>query len=173
MSKESETEELSKTELRKMIRGLLLIGIVAVAGAMVYSATRPEEEDVLFFILNDQQDLKDYPTNASVDKTVTVYGFVENHLGKSAEFTVQVYQSSGDVVIHVNTSVAGHTNITDIKNFTKTLENEEEWLTDQIDVSFPAIGENQLIILELWQKMDGEWAFMPNYLLFIRLNITA
>ncbi|WP_371803244.1 DUF1616 domain-containing protein [Candidatus Lokiarchaeum ossiferum] len=157
--------------LNKITRIVLLVGIIVVSGAMVYTLTRPEEEDVLFFILNEDQVMKDYPVNASVNQNVSVHAFVENHLQRSAEFAVRVYRGNSNLTHNISIGVEHNSYATYLFNYTKILENEVSWITPKINVSFPIAGPDQQVILELWVNTDFGWRFLPEYITFLRIEV--
>jgi len=53
-----------------------------------------------------------------------------------------------------------------------TLKNKDNWISEQLNISFSEIGEDQLIITELWQiTKESLIKFYNN--VYLRLNITA
>ena len=56
-----------------------------------------------------------------------------------------------------------------IGNF--TLNNKESWLSGKLNISFSEIGDNQIIIAELWQIKNTIIEFYN--ILWLRLNITS
>ncbi len=156
--------------LQKITRIVLLVGIIVVAGAMAYTLTRPEEEDVLFFVLNEDQVMKDFPVNITVDHPVSLHAYVDNHLQRTAEFCVRVYRGGVNFSINSSIGVDGNSNAEYLNNQTRILENEESWTTSMINVSFSSPG-NQTILLELWVKTDFGWRYIPEYILFVRIEV--
>ncbi len=172
MSENSENFDWkSGLTLEKITKIVLIAGIIVISGAMVYTFTKPEEQDILFFILNDQKELKDYPTNSTVNENVSVYAFIENHLGYTENFSVRVYRGNSNITINDSVGVSENVNATYLFNYTYTLENEESIVSEMINVSFSEAGPNQLIIIELWINTDNGWEYYPGYILFLRLLI--
>ena len=156
--------------LQKITRIVLLVGIIVVAGAMVYTLTRPEEEDVLFFVLNEDQVMKDFPVNTTVDQPVSLHAYVDNHLQRTTEFCVQIYRGNENLSINSSIGMENNSNAKYLFNHTKTLENEDSWITPMINVSFSSPG-NQTILLELWVKTDFGWRYIPDYILIVRIEV--
>ena len=171
MSEDSENFDWkSGLTLEKITKIVLIAGIIIISGAMIYSFTRPEEPDVLFFILNENQELKDFPTNSSVGENVSIYAFIENHLGYTENFSVRVYRGNTDISINDSIGVSENVNAEYLYNYTFTLENEQSLITDMINVSFFETGLNSLII-ELWINTDNGWEYYPIFTLFLKISV--
>ncbi len=171
MSEDSENFDWkSGLTLEKMTKIVLIVGIIIISGAMIYTFTKPEEQDVLFFILNENQELKDFPTNSSVGENVSIHALIENHLGYTENFLVRVYRGNTDISINKSIGVSENVNADYLYNYTYTLENEQSLISDMINVTFFETGLNSLII-ELWINSDNGWEYYPNYILFLRISI--
>ena len=174
MSEDSENFDYkSGLTLEKITKIVLIAGIILISGAMIYTFTKPEEPDVLFFILNENQEFKDFPTNSSVGENVSIHALIENHLGYTENFSVRVYRGNTDISINDTIGVSENINAAYLYNYTYTLENEQSMISDMINVSFYETGLNQSIIIELWINTDNGWEYIPNYILIQRLSIDA
>lgn len=69
--------------------------------------------------------------------------------------------------------VGGVKNATHLQDYTETIAAGGKWLTPLLTVTFLDVGPNQFVAVELWQKMEGDWHYIPNYIVFLRLNVTA
>jgi uncharacterized membrane protein len=152
-------------------RVILVFGIIFVLGATAYIVTRPEESDILFFVLNENQVMKDFPTNTTVNGTVLFHAFVENHLLHQVTFAVMIFRGESDISLNISTSVVDNPQATYLENLTVTLEDAESWISPKISVSFPASGIKQPIILELWVNTTQGWQYLPNYMLTLRISV--
>lgn len=161
----------SEFSIEKMTRVILIFAIIGTTGALIYVTTRPAESDILFFVLNQDQALRDYPTNATVGENVTVYAYIENILGFATEFAVQIYWSDTNLTINPDTGVWDDPLAHFWGNYTKLLQNTESWITAPISLFFSTSGPNHMILLELWWYSGGKWQYYPDYLLFLRLEI--
>ena len=161
----------SEFSIEKMTRVILIFAIIGTTGALVYVTTRPVESDILFFVLNQDQALRDYPTNATVGENFTIYAYIENILGFAAEFAVRIYWSDTNLTVIPETGVWGDPLAHYWGNYTKLLQNNEFWTTAPISLFFSTAGPNHMIFLELWQYYGGEWHYCSDYLLFLRLEI--
>jgi len=165
MSENSENFDWkSGLTLEKITKIVLIAGIIIISGAMIYTFTKPEEQDVLFFILNEKQELKDFQTNSTIGENVSVYAYIENHLGYTENFSVRVYRGNPNISINVSAGVSENLNAAYLYNYTYTIENEQSKITEMINIPFYEIG-NQTIILELWINSDNGWEYYPNYIL--------
>jgi uncharacterized membrane protein len=172
MSEDSENFDWkSGLTLEKITKIVLIAGIIIISGAMIYTFTKPEEQDVLFFILNENQEMKDYQTNSTVGENVSVYAFIENYLGYSENFSVRVYRGNSNISINVSIGVSENINATYLFNYTYTIENEKSIISDVINIPFFETGLNQKILLELWIKTDNGWEYLPGYILIQDLSI--
>jgi len=172
MSEDSENFDWkSGLTLEKITKIVLIAGIIIISGAMIYTFTKTEEPDLLFFILNENQELKDYQTNSTVGENVSVYAMIENHLGKTEDFSVRVYRGNSNISTNVSIGVSENINATYLFNYTYTLENEQTKISDMINVTFYESGPDQKIILELWINRDNGWEYIPNYILIQHFSI--
>ncbi len=174
MSEDSENFDWkSGLTLEKITKIVLIAGIIVISGAMIYTFTKPEEQDVLFFILNENQELKDFQTNSTVGENVSVYVLIENHLGYTEDFAVRVYRGNSNISTNISIGVSENVNAVYLYNHTYTLENEKSMISDMINVSFYETGLNQSIIIELWINTENGWEYIPNYILIQRFSIDA
>ncbi|MBA7580777.1 hypothetical protein ES708_22671 [subsurface metagenome] len=172
MSEDSENFDWkSGLTLEKITKIVLIAGIIVISGAMIYTFTKPEEPDLLFFISNENQELKDYQTNSTVGENVSVYAMIENHLGYTEDFSVRVYRGNSNISINVSIGVSENVNAAYLYNYTYTLENEQSMISEMINVPFYEAGLNQTILLELWINTDNRWQYYPDYILIQNLSI--
>ncbi len=169
MSEDSKNE--NSLTLEKITKFVLIFGILCVSGAIGYSFTKPEEKDVIFSILNQDQKMKDYPTHSSTGVPITTFAFVENHLQEDKEFAIRIYQGNENVVHNVSITIDNNPNVEYLFNQTIFLSNEESWISEEIVVSFDNPGENQQIIIELWINSENGWEYMPEYMLNLKIDI--
>ena len=111
MSEDSENFDWkSGLTLEKITKIVLIAGIIVISGAMIYTFTKPEEPDLLFFLLNENQEMKDFQTNSTVGENVSVYTFIENQLGQTENFSVRVYRGNSDISINKSIGVSENIN---------------------------------------------------------------
>jgi uncharacterized membrane protein len=144
----------------------LICGIVIVSGFIIYHAITPEPGYITFGILNENQEAENYPTEASINESVSFYLTVENYLEHTFEFSIQVKKGDNDTVM----SSAGSNGILQYM-INDTLNHNEAWISDKLNISFSQIGENQIIIAELWQITQASSEFFD--ILWVILNITS
>jgi len=172
MSEDSENFDWkSGLTLDKITKIVLITGIIIISGAMIYTFTKTEEPDLLFFILNENQELKDYQTNSTVGENVSVYAMIENHLGQTENFSVRVYRGNANLSVNVSIGVSENINAAYLFNYTYTIEHEQSKISDVINVPFYEAGLNQTILLELWINTDNSWEYIPNYILTQHMEI--
>lgn len=156
--------------LERATRIVLIIAIVIVSGFIVYNLVRPKEEFVQFSILNDHLIMGDYPTQIQAGESVGFYVQVENYYLTAQDFQIKLYcgnaTSSMDPVVGVK-------NATHLQDYTETITADGKWLSPLLTVTFLNVGPNQFVAVELWQKIEGQWHYLPNYIVFLRLNVTA
>ena len=172
MSEDSENFDWkSGLTLEKITKIVLIAGIIIISGAMIYTFTKPEEQDVIFFILNENQELKDFQTNSTVGENVSIYALIENYLGYTEEFSVRVYRGNANLSTNVSIGVSENINAVYLFNYTYTIEHEQSKISDLINVPFHEAGLNQTILLELWINTDNGWEYYPNYILTQHMEI--
>jgi len=162
---------LSYKEFEKILTVILLIGIITLFSFIIYYIATPEEGYVMFSVLNKDKELSNYPTNATVDENITLHLVVGNYLAGDFQFRVKYGPCSNTTLIYPTDS--GSSNAT-LSNWTaiNSLKAGQIWESGQVNVSFTDVGDNQVIIFELWQIIpnsdDKFWTYN-----FLRLNITA
>ncbi len=170
-SRKLKTPHISDLSLEKITRIVLIVGIISVSGAIVYTLTSPKEDDILFFLLNEEQMLKDYPTNVTQGNKVIIHIFIQNLMHETKNFQIHIYRGYSDTYIDPEVSIISNPNVTSVKVQNIVLANEEQWISDPIEVEFTEIGDNQLIICELWIKNGEQWEYLPGYVLTLRIDV--
>ena len=161
----------SGLKLNTITRIVLVCGIIFVLGATLYTVTRPEEPDLLFFILNEDQVMKDFPTNTTVGGSVSFHAYIENHLQNQATFAVLIYRCEANILRNITTGVADDPLAVYLENQTISLDDGEGWISDKINVAFPSIGDRQPIILELWINTTQGWQYIPDYMVYLQISV--
>jgi uncharacterized membrane protein len=165
-----ETEN-SSSNLETITRIVLVFGIIFILGGIIYQTTRPEETDLLFFLLNENQEMRNYPTNTTLENPVGFHIYLENQLNNPYDFAVRVYVCENSYNIDTLTTVYNTSGAHYIENQTIQLNDKQQWISDQFEISFNEVGENQIIIVELWQKIGNVWLFIPDYMLIFRISV--
>jgi uncharacterized membrane protein len=150
-------------------RAILILGILIVSGFIIYDVTRPSEQYVLFSVLNQDKELGNYPSRVAVGQKISFYFYVENHLSDQMEFNVKIYLGNNSSSINPKVGVI---NALFLGNYSKMVAEGQNWTSSQIDYQFQQVG-SQFIGLELWQQQDGEWKYVENHTLVLRINVTA
>ncbi|MFX1323651.1 MAG: DUF1616 domain-containing protein [Promethearchaeota archaeon] len=158
----------SNKQFETLLKICLIIGIIVISGFIFYYIFTPEPGYVTWGILNENQEAGNYPTNTTVNNPIFFYITVDNHLDKSFSFQIQVKKGDNTTLRNPSSGSDGTLNYT-IGNF--TLENEQSWISSQLNVTFPNIGDNQLLIAELWEIKDTEIEYFD--ILWWILNITS
>jgi uncharacterized membrane protein len=169
--KQSREKELEKnyTSFDKILRYLLIIGIIVVSGFVVYSILNPEPGYVSIGILNSDKEAGNYPVIVEVGNNVSFYLTVDNHLSRVFSFRIEILTGNTSLISRpsnplytkslLNTSII-------------VLETQKGWVSDRFDIAFTEPGENQTIITELWEIIDElPGTFFTN--LYLILNVTA
>ena len=165
-----ETEN-SSSNLETITRIVLVFGIISLLGGIIYQTTRPEETDLLFFLLNENQEMRDYPTNTTLDDPVGFHVYIENQMNNPLDFAVRVYVCESTYNIDTLMTVNNTLGADYIENQTVHLDNNQHWISDKFDINFTEIGENQIIIVELWENVENSWVYIPDYMLIFRISV--
>jgi len=145
----------------------LIIGIVIVSGFIIYYILTPESGYVTLGILNEDKRAENYPTEATANESISFYVTVGNYLNRDFTFQIKIKKGNNNTVKSPSIPSNGTLDFT-IGNF--TLNHNNNWISVKLNVSFSELGENQIIIAELWQiKNDIEEYYN---ILWLQLNIT-
>jgi uncharacterized membrane protein len=158
--------KISNKKFENLLKICLILGIIIVSGFVVYFILTPEPGYITFGFLNENQEAGSYPTEASVNETISFYLTVENHLDRNFSFEFLIKKGDNDTALSSNGS--NGTLYLTIGNF--TIKPKEYQTYGKYNISFSEIGEDHIIIAELWQiKYEIEEFYS---ILYIRLNIT-
>jgi len=168
-NKEKVNQKSSYKHFDILLKISLILGITIVSGFIIYYVLNPEPGYVTLGLLNENKRAENYPTKASVNETIFFYVSVGNHLNRDFLFQIRIKKGNNNTILASSTESNG-TLAFIIGNF--TLKNKDNWISEQLNISFSEIGENQLIITELWQiTKESLIKFYNN--VYLRLNITA
>ncbi len=163
----SEKLKINNNHFEKLLKICLILGIIVVSGFIIYVILTPEPGYVTFGILNENQEAGEYPTETSVNETISFYLTVENDLDRKFSFGFQIKKGNNDTFLSSNGS--NGTLYQTIGNF--TLNPKEFQIYGEFNISFSEVGENQIIIAELWQiKREIEQYYS---IIYLWLNITS
>jgi uncharacterized membrane protein len=169
-TKKDKKDNLKKSykQFEILLKISLIIGIIIVSGFIIYYLVTPEPGYVTLGILNEDKKAEDYPTNATANETISFYVTIGNYLNRDFSFQVQVKKGNEDTLMAPNVPSNGSLDFI-IGNF--TLNDKEDWISEQLNISFSEQGENQIIIAELWQLKNTKENFYDK--VWLRLNITT
>jgi len=159
----------SYKEFDKILKTLLIIGIIIVTGFIIYTFLTPKPGYWYLGILNSDKKAENYPTNALVDENITFYISVGNYLNRDFSFHIEILKGNNDTMLDSSPSL----NATSFVNSsTISLPHREVWISNAFNISFSQPGTNQIIIAELWEIPSvGIRRFYD--VVFLRLNITS
>ena len=159
----------SRLEFDKLLKILLIIGIVVISGFILYYVLKPAPGFISFGVLNSEMKLDDYPTELSEGENASFYVFVENHLNREFTFRLEILTGDNETI---KSSTGGSVNAISYLNITNVKINHGvRWISDMLNVSFSVPGVNNSIIMELWEiKLDLNEVFWE--ILWLNLNVT-
>lgn len=96
-------------------------------------------------VLGPNQQISNYPTNIVAGQRFSLYGYVGNHEGVVAYYTVMVKLGNTTTEVGNSTSAAAPL----ISSYSQILENNQSW-TFPIEMSINNTGTNLKLIFELW-----------------------
>ncbi|MBY9018958.1 MAG: DUF1616 domain-containing protein [Candidatus Lokiarchaeota archaeon] len=158
----------SRLEFDKLLKILLIIGIVVISGFILYYVLNPAPGFISFGVLNSEMKLDDYPTELSVGENASFYVIVENQLNREFTFRLEILKGDNETI----KSSLGSEHATSFLNITNVKINHGiRWISDKLNVSFSEPGVNNSIIMELWEiKPDLKEVFYN--ILWLNLNVT-
>ncbi len=156
-------------EFDKILKILLIIGIIIVSGFIIYAVLSPKPSYWYLGILNSDKKAENYPTNAVVDENITFYISVGNYLNRDFSFNIEILEGNNNTILGSSPSLNA---ISIANSSTITLPHREVWVSSAFNISFSQVGTNQIIIAELWEIPSvGIRRFYD--VVFLRLNITS
>jgi len=154
-NKKKSNLEVSNKQFEKLVTVCLFFGIIVVGAFVIFFILTPEEGFLQFGVLH--QDPSDgewkagnYIENVSIGQAINFSFSVNNSLNRDFTFRVKILTGNGSIInnsLHSPNSGA-FINIT-IGNI--TLSHGQSWNSNKLNITFYKIGENQMIILELWE----------------------
>ncbi|MFX1495771.1 MAG: DUF1616 domain-containing protein [Promethearchaeota archaeon] len=173
MSEKSKNQDITEfkknyKQIQKLVSLFIVVGIIFVSIFIVYYYLNQEPPSVGFGILNEDKKAEDYPTEVAVNEEIDFYVTVDNHLDRKFKFQLEI--SKGDEDTELSSKGAKHAEL----NFTtdkETLEVDEEWMSDKLTISFTEVGDDQLIIVELYEiTEDNDEEFYD--IVYLRIDVT-
>jgi len=159
----------SYKEFDKILKILLITGIIIVSGFTIYAVLTPEPGYWYLGILNSDKKAENYPTNAAVDENITFYISLGNYLNRDFSFHIEILKGNNDTVLGSSLPSINATSF--VNSSTIILPHRGVWISNAFNVSFSQTGTNQIIIAELWEIPSvGIRKFCD--VVFLRLNIT-
>ncbi|MHA1734316.1 MAG: DUF1616 domain-containing protein, partial [Promethearchaeota archaeon] len=151
--------------------GIFVFAIALVSiwtGVMV--GTREPERYVGFGILNAEGTAGPFPTEVQVGQNITTYFEVTNHLG--SEETLKVRVSLANQYSAIN-FITGVSNATVLAEYSNVLRDGETWHSDPVTVSIDHPGVNLSVTYEVFRLSGTGYEFVPDKVLYFRLNCSA
>ena len=164
---ENQSNRQSKKQFDFLLKICLIIGIIVVSGFIIYYVFTPEPGYVTFGILNENQEAENYPTQASINESISFYLTVENNLATKFSFSIKIKKGNNNTIL---SSMGSNGTLEYVVN--NTLNFSNLWISNKLNVSFSQLGTNQIIIAELWQIGNNELEKFFD-MLWLRLNITS
>ena len=174
MSKLDNTKDLNSLrknykEFNKILKILLIIGIIIISGFIIYALLTPKPGYFYLGILNSDRKAENYPTNAAVDENITFYVSVGNYLNRDFSFHIEILKGNNDTILGPSPSINA---ISFVNSSLITLPHSVDWISSAFNVFFPTAGTNQIIIAELWENPSvGIRRFCD--VVYLKLNITS
>jgi len=157
----------SNKQFELLLKISLIIGIIIVSGFIFYYLLTPEPGYVTSGVLNQDKKAENYPTKAKANESIPFYITVGNYMNQDFSFQIKIKKGNNNTLMDPNIPSNGTLDIL-IGNF--TLIHKENWISERINISFSEPGENQKIIVEIWQIKNKVVEFYNK--LWMWLNIT-
>ena len=153
MSRVNESQHSNKIdrnykEFDKILKILLIIGIIIISGFIIYAFITPKPGYLYYGILNFDKKAENYQTKAAVDENITFYISIGNFLNRDFSFQLEILKGNNDTLLGPYPSLNA---ISFVNSSTITLPHRAEWISSAFNVSFSQAGTNQIIIAELWE----------------------
>jgi len=175
-SKKKATIDISNKQFEKLLTVCLLVGIIVVGAFVVYYILTPEEGFVEFAVLHQdpntgEWEAENYLVNTTIGQEVNFSFEVLNFLKRDLTFRVKVLTGNGSIINNkLHSPDSGAVLNTTTENY--TIPHGQSWNSVKYNITFFEIGENQMIILELWEIIDDNQEKYWTHL-WLRVNVTA
>ena len=174
MSRSNERQHSNKLdrnykEFDKILKLLLIIGIIVISGFIAYAIFTPKPGYITCGLLNSEKKAENYPTITTKGENVTFYVSVANYLNRDFSFRLEILIGDNNTIIGSSPSLNSYSYL---NLSTVNLHHGENWISSSLNVSFPEPGNNQSIIAEIWE-MNGETINKFWEILTLRLNVTS
>ena len=173
MSKISEDPNLKRSYkyFDKLLRIFLIIGIIIISSFIVFNLTNLEPGYTTFGILNSEKEAGNYPTSISVDENVTFFITVGNYLQRDFNFQLEILKGDNETILSATEPSINSDSYLNISSF--RLLHNQNWISEELNLSFASIGTNQIIIVELWEVNDTFLREKFTNALWLKLNVTS
>ena len=161
--------ERNYKEFDKILKLLLIIGIIVISGFIIYAIFTPRPGYITIGLLNSEKKAEDYTTITTTGENVTFYVSVANYLNRDFSFRLEILKGDNNTIFGPAPSVNSYSYV---NLSTINLHHGENWISSSLNVSFSQPGDNQSIIVELWE-MNGETIKKFWEILTLRLNVTS
>ena len=170
MKKLKDMDITNDENLVQITRVVLIIGILLTTTFILFNLFKPEDQNLLFALENEHQELGNYPTSCAPGENVTFHYYIQNEENRDYHLKIAIFQGDNDTIISEET---GATNVTYLWNETITVKAHQDY-RNQTTVVFAEQGENQIVGVELYTLNDDtqEYEYLQGYTLFLRINVT-
>ncbi|MBY9010630.1 MAG: DUF1616 domain-containing protein [Candidatus Lokiarchaeota archaeon] len=171
VNERQDSKELNRNykEFDKLLKLLLIIGIIVISGFIAYAVFTPRLGYITTGLLNSEKKAENYPTITTTGENVTFYVSVANYLNRDFSFRLEILRGDNNTLIGPAPSVNAYSYV---NLSTVNLHHGKDWISSSLNVSFSQPGNNQTIIVEIWE-MDGETIKKFWDILTLHLNVTS
>ncbi|MCP4762551.1 MAG: hypothetical protein GY870_12290 [archaeon] len=161
-------EDESNPELEKVVKIILISGILILLPFIFYTSTRNDNPHMIISVLNENKELGNYPHNAATGTNISLYFLVENH--GYGEIDVKIKHLKGNDTVFVNSSGSYNTSL--VGEYEKTMIESERWISDiPINTSLSDACDDSRILFELWINEDPELGYEYYDIAYIWVDI--
>jgi uncharacterized membrane protein len=154
----------------KLLRIFLIIGIIIISSFIVFNLNNLEPGYTTFGILNSQKKAGDYPKSINVSENVTFYITIGNYLQRDFTFQIEILKGDNDTILSSTEPSVNSKSYLNVSIF--RLLNNQNWISEELNVSFASIGTNRIIIVELWEVNNDLFREKFTNALWLKLNVT-
>ena len=152
---------------QKLLTVFLFGGIIILSGLIGFYVLNPEPGYFNIGILNSEKKAEQYPTTARVREKIEFYVTVENQLNRNFAFQIRIL--TGDENTELTSDGSREARLRYIVG-NVTLFDGEKWISSKLWISFYKPGQDNKIIIELWEiTAENELVFKD--ILWLRLTI--
>jgi len=156
--------------LERYVKVILLCSITIIGGFVLYQVlTNRPPPSINFAILNENQQLGNYPNNVSVNEKIYLRYYIRNNHPSISKFSVRTYLANTYSTVSFTRGVD---NATQLEFYNNTINFNENFTSNPIPFTIDKEGISYRICFELWVLNETRWNYLEYSVQYLWINCT-